>query len=163
MNALPCSPASAPASTPASTISRPSARRLPWWRALAGVVGVSLLATVTTWFLPGVRPALRSAPSVDVAGDARPVDAKPVEARAALPAGLSLIGVIPASKDGPGIALLKEARQPVVLVAEGDAYNADVRVAQILADQVVLHRRGESRSYVLQIGATPAFAANYGN
>jgi type II secretory pathway component PulC len=82
--------------------------------------------------------------------------ARPAAARKGLPTGLSLYGVIPASKEGPGIALLKEAKQPVVLVSEGHDYNADLSVAQIQPDQVVLRRRGESEPYVLRVAATMA-------
>ncbi len=113
------------------------------------IVGIAVVAAL--WIAEDAGLILVASPALPAPAEAAPLPYAP----GGRPA-LVLQGIIAGNDAAPAVALLAESGKRPVLVPEGSSFNDDIRVERVLADRVLLRRRGDSAPVVLTLAPLAA-------
>ena len=130
--------------------------------AALAVLGAVLAYWTWAWFAPRAEPRVEAAAqSGDVAAAATIFGTVPRK-QAAAPTGIAikLFGVVAASAGRRGYAVLQLEAKDIRAVHEGEDISPGVRLAEVLADHVILERNGVGETLALpeRKGSAPAAA-----
>lgn len=131
--------------------------------AALAVLGAVLAYWTWAWFAPHAEPRVEAAAaqSGNVAGAGTIFGTVPRK-QAAAPTGIAikLFGVVAASAGRRGYAVLQLEAKDIRAVHEGEDISPGVRLAEVLADHVILERNGVRETLALpeRKGSAPAAA-----
>lgn len=131
--------------------------------AAVALLGAVLAYWTWAWFAPPVEPRLEpAAQSGSVAAAGALFGTVPRKQAAAAPTGIAikLLGVVAATAGRRGYAVVQLEAKQILAVHEGEDIAPGIRLAEVLADHVILERSGvrETLAWPHRTGSAPATA-----